>query len=155
GFLGRAADPWLLQCAPEAADFQVTGLGLPADVSGPRFAGRRSLLERVSSRLEGVHRDRLLDDHDARARQAFDLIDSPQARRAFPSDREAPHLRDRYGRTRFGQSCLLARRLVEAGVPFVRVNWSRVPGAHNNGHWDTHGRNTAALRQLMPIMDQG
>src|SRR5207244_5930130 len=61
--------------------------------------------------------------------------------------------RDRYGRTNFGQSVLLARRLVEAGVPMVRVNWSRVPGAHNNGHWDTHSQNTNGLKQLMPIMD--
>ncbi len=65
-----------------------------------------------------------------------------------------PRLRDRYGRHRFGQSVLLARRLVESGVPLVRVNWTRVPGALNNGHWDTHSKNTAALKQLMPLMDQ-
>ncbi len=63
-------------------------------------------------------------------------------------------MRDRYGRGKFGQSVLLARRLVEAGVPMIRVNWSRVPGALNNGHWDTHSRNTDALKQLMPLMDQ-
>jgi uncharacterized protein (DUF1501 family) len=49
---------------------------------------------------------------------------------------------------------LLARRLVEAGVPLVRVNWTRVPGALNNGHWDTHSQNTKALKQLMPLLDQ-
>jgi uncharacterized protein (DUF1501 family) len=48
----------------------------------------------------------------------------------------------------------LARRLVEAGVPFIRVNWTRIAGAHNNGHWDTHTKNTEALKQLMPLMDQ-
>src|SRR5437899_9940443 len=62
-------------------------------------------------------------------------------------------MRERYGRTKFGQSMLLARRLVEAGVSLVRVNWSRVAGAHNNGHWDTHSQNTNGLKQLMPIMD--
>ena len=62
-------------------------------------------------------------------------------------------LRDRYGRSRFGQSCLLARRLVEAGVPLIRVNWTRVPNAPNNGHWDTHRSNTEGVKKLMPILD--
>ena len=61
--------------------------------------------------------------------------------------------RDRYGRTRFGQSCLLARRLVEAGVSLVRVNWTRVPNAPNNGHWDTHSQNTVAMKRLLPVLD--
>ena len=66
---------------------------------------------------------------------------------------EPEKLRDRYGRTRFGQSCLLARRLVEAGVPLVRVNWSRVPKALNNGTWDTHKENSKGVKELMPIVD--
>ena len=64
-------------------------------------------------------------------------------------------MRDRYGRHQFGQSVLLARRLVEAGVSLVRVNWTRIKGALNNGTWDTHGKNTEALKTaLMPRMDQ-
>jgi uncharacterized protein (DUF1501 family) len=82
------------------------------------------------------------------------MIASGQGRRAFNLDLESPQIRDRSGRTRFGQSTLLARRLVEAGVPFVRVNWTRVKGAVNNGHWDTHSKNTEGHKQLMPIMDQ-
>lgn len=53
----------------------------------------------------------------------------------------------------FGQSCLLARRLVESGVPLIRVNWTRVSNAPNNGHWDTHSKNTEGVRKLMPILD--
>jgi hypothetical protein len=154
GFLGRAADPWLLTCTPEAADFQVPGLGLPPDISGGRFEGRTSLLERVDRGLDGLANSAELGLFDAQQRQALELIAGSQARRAFNLREEPARLRDRYGRTRFGQSCLLARRLVEAGVPLVRVNWTRVAGALNNGHWDTHSRNADALRQLMPIMDQ-
>jgi hypothetical protein len=154
GFLGRSADPWLLHCDPAASDFQVAGLSLPADVPAPRFGQRRTLLEQVNGRLDGVRRSGVLGHHDAKTQQAFDLISSPQARRAFDLGLESPKVRDRYGRDRFGQSALLARRLVEAGVPFLRVNWTRVRGALNNGHWDTHSRNTEGLKQLMPLMDQ-
>src|SRR5205807_3541700 len=68
-------------------------------------------------------------------------------------DSEGHLARDRYGRNIFGQSVLLARRLVEAGVPLVRVNWTRVPNAPNNGHWDTHSQNSAGMKRLMPILD--
>jgi hypothetical protein len=152
GFLGRSADPWLLSGDPSSPTFQVEGLGLPADVPPPRFAARRSLRARVDSHLGRA--DALLAAHGARTRQALDLIGSPAARKAFALDEEPGRLRDAYGRTRFGQSCLLARRLVEAGVPLVRVNWPRVAGAFNNGHWDTHSRNTGGLKQLMPILDR-
>jgi hypothetical protein len=154
GFLGRSADPWLLHGDPAAADFQIPGLSLPADLPGPRLDDRRGLLKAVNGHLDAVHRGGLLDVFDARTQQAFDLVSAPEARRAFRLDQEPPRLRDRYGRHRFGQSVLLARRLVEAGVPLVRVNWVRVPGALNNGHWDTHTKNTAALKQLLPLLDQ-
>src|SRR5262249_45252310 len=90
----------------------------------------------------------------AQQQQAVDLVAGAQARRAFRLDEEPAAVRDRYGRTTFGQSVLLARRLVEAGVSPVRVNWPPVPGAVNNRHLDTHSSNTAGCRQLMPIMDQ-
>jgi uncharacterized protein (DUF1501 family) len=112
------------------------------------------LRDAVNRRLDEVHRTGVLDDHESRTRQAFDLISSPRARRAFALDREPARLRERYGNNRFGQGVLLARRLVEAGVPLIRVNWTRVKGAVNNGHWDTHRKNTLGLKQLMPIMDR-
>ena len=153
GFLGRAYDPWLLTCEPESSKFQMTGLGLPDEVPPLRFDGRRSLLDQVNA-----HFDRLESGstqvHQARTRQAYELISSPAARKAFDLNAEDPRLRDRYGRTRFGQSCLLARRLVESGASLVRVNWTRVLGAPNNGSWDTHQKNSESVRKLMPVLDQ-
>jgi hypothetical protein len=151
GFLGQASDPWLLTCAPEAPDFRVPGLALPTEVPPVRFDGRRTLLDQVNQSLDTVDRSAFA----AQSQQAFDLIASSQSRQAFNIGDEPGAVRDRYGRTRFGQSLLLARRLVEAGVSMVRVNWTRVPNAPNNGHWDTHGQNTAGLKALMPIMDRG
>jgi uncharacterized protein (DUF1501 family) len=81
------------------------------------------------------------------------MISSPAAREAFDLDSEGTRTRDRYGRTRFGQSCLLARRLVLAGVPLVRVNWTRLANCPNNGHWDTHGQNSLAMKKMMPVLD--
>jgi hypothetical protein len=151
GFLGRAFDPWLLHGDPSAAGFQVDGLGLASEVSPERFAGRQALRERMDARFARLEAAAAV--HSARVQQAADLITSPAAKAAFDLGREHPRLRDRYGRTRFGQSCLLARRLVEAGVRLVRVNWTRVPNAPNNGHWDTHTRNTDGVKALMPILD--
>lgn len=153
GFLGRKFDPWVIECDP-SKPFQLPGTALPVDVPTLRFDERRSLLQQVDRHLSTVERQGLMGLHDTRTQQAFDLINSPSAKKAFALDDEGPKVRDRYGRTRFGQSCLLARRLVEAGVPLVRVNWSRVAGAPNGGHWDTHGQNTAGVKALMPILDQ-
>jgi hypothetical protein len=154
GFLGRAADPWLLTCDPAAADFQVPGLGLPGDVNADRFSGRTSLLREVDRGLDGLERAANLNLFDAQHQQAVDLVAGARARRAFHLHEEPAAVRDRYGRTKFGQSVLLARRLVEAGVALVRVNWPRLPGALNNGHWDSHSQNANSMRQLMPVMDQ-
>jgi uncharacterized protein (DUF1501 family) len=154
GFLGRAADPWLLHCDPSAANFEIPGLTLPTDVPPLRFDDRRTLLEQVNGHIDQVQRGGSLGVYGSQSQQAFDLLASPASRRAFDINQESPKMRDRYGRNKFGQSVLLARRLVEAGVPLIRVNWTRVTGALNNGHWDTHGKNTEAMKQLMPLMDQ-
>jgi hypothetical protein len=153
GFLGRTGDPWLINCEPHNADFQIDGLRLPQDVTAARMDGRASLLSQVNQRLDGIVQAGNLGSFNAQQQQAIDLIAGSRARRAFNVHEEPASLRDRYGRTKFGQSMLLARRLVEAGVSLVRVNWSRIAGAHNNGHWDTHSQNTNGLKQLMPIMD--
>lgn len=145
GFLGRAADPWLVSCDPAQPHFAIPGLSLPNEVPAGRFVERRSLLEQMDRAAASAS--------DARTQQAFDMISSPIARRAFDLESEGTRSRDRYGRTRFGQSVLLARRLVEAGIPLVRVNWVRVPNAPNNGAWDTHAKNTEAVKRLMPILD--
>lgn len=150
GFLGRAADPWLLHGDPNDPAFRTPGLVLPDDIPTNRFDHRLDL----QVRIDQLAADPALAAHAARVRQAADLIAAPAARQAFDLSRELPAVRDRYGRTRFGQSGLLARRLVEAGVPFVRVNWTRVENAPNNGHWDTHQKNTESVKRLLPILDQ-
>src|SRR5262245_5479364 len=95
GFLGRTADPWLLTCDPNAPDFQVPGVDLPAELPPLRFDGRRSLLEQVNRHLESAERGGTMTRHDALGRQAFDLLRSAKGRRAFNLDEEAPAVRDR------------------------------------------------------------
>jgi hypothetical protein len=156
GFLGRAADPWLLTCDPSAADFQIPELSLPPELPPVRFDGRRSLLEEVNRRLDDVARTGAPARYDSQSRQVFDLLRSPRVRRAFDLGSEPPAVRDRYGRHKFAQGVLLARRLVEAGVPLIQVNWPRVAGDTNSSNplWDTHQRNSERLRTaLMPPMD--
>lgn len=168
GVLGRRCDPWLLTCDPSRPDFAIPDLTLPQDISRERFVVRRTLLEQLNA-APGRQR---MTDHDAqlarrieqsaatgefseKSRQAFDLLSGRAASTAFAIDREAAAVRDRYGRYRFGQSCLLARRLIEAGVSLVQVNWSRVDGGANNGTWDTHRDHCRSLKSfLMPMMDQ-
>jgi hypothetical protein len=156
GFLGRSADPWLLHCDPSHPDFQVPGVGLPADIPPVRLDGRRSLLEQVNHGLDAVDRGGTVARFDHRKLQAFELLRAGRARQAFALDREPTAVRDRYGRNRWGQSVLLARRLVEAGVALVQVNWTRLPGdTDDSPAWDTHNKNAARLKNnLMPPMDQ-
>ena len=115
---------------------------------------RRSLLEQV---------DRHLADHvsavefDRYKQPALELISGREARAAFDLHREPEAVRDRYGRTKWGQSVLLARRLIEAGVSLVQVNWaSHDKKLPNSGGWDTHLKHSESLKGwLMPMMDQG
>lgn len=156
GFLGRNADPWLLTCDPAAQSFRIPELTLPEDLPANRFDGRRSLLERVNGQLAAMETAGAPARYDLQSLQVFDLLRSPPVRRAFDLDAEPAAMRDRYGRTKVGQSVLLARRLVEAGVPFVHVNWPREPGDTNSSNplWDTHQKNAERLRTvLMPQFD--
>lgn len=153
GVLGRKYDPWLLTCDPAAATFKPPALTLPDEVPGRRFESRRSLLSELEQRrfpsgaAEGQYSDSV--------QQAFDVLATGATRRAFDLDLETPQTRDRYGRSRFAQSVLLARRLVEAGVSLVQINWTRIADQPNQGGWDTHATHNAACKNLlMPIMDQ-
>lgn len=156
GWLGRRADPWLLMCDPNAADFQVPGVSLPVELPDNRFDGRRTLLGAVDARLAALDGSGTLERWDHLNQQAVDTIRSSEARRAFRIDDEPAAVRERYGRHRFGQSVLLARRLIEAGVSLVQVNWTRSPDDKDvNPVWDTHTENAARLKSaLMPPMDQ-
>jgi hypothetical protein len=154
GFLGRSADPWRLHCDPSLPGFGIGGLEYPADVSPTRFAGRLTLLERVRGQVEALEGGAPAA-FDLRSRQALDLLQAGRGRRAFRLEEEPTRLRERYGMNRWGQSVLLARRLVEAGVSLVQVNWTRMPSdTADSPVWDTHAGNADRLKNaLMPIMD--
>ncbi|HEV3021734.1 MAG TPA: DUF1501 domain-containing protein [Pirellulales bacterium] len=147
GFLGGKYDPLFISKDPSAADFQP--LDRPSD-SADRIAGRRDLLAEVDRQrraLENVAAVRGFKDDYQRA---FSLVASPEARSAFDLSREPDAVRERYGRTAFGQGALLARRLVEAGVRLVTVNWAR-----DDAFWDTHKDNFKLLkRDLLPPFDR-
>ena len=143
GFLGRSADPWLLRCEPNAPAVRVPEFAMDANVSPDRFSERRDLLKRLDRDLAGLTATSLQS-------QAFDLLTSANARAAFDLTKETDATRDRYGRTHFGQSCLLARRLTEAGVPFVHVNWYRAPDEPpDNPCWDSHTDESKRLKEVL------
>src|SRR5262249_28180406 len=111
--------------------------------------------DKLDKRKDGLHAARALDDYRA---QAFAMLTSPSARKAFDLGREPDKVKRRYGLTRFGQSCLLARRLVEQGGPFVQVNWSDHVEAEEDagdGGWDHHYRNFQIMQDRhAPWLDQ-
>lgn len=153
GFLGMKNHPWLIHCDPSAETFEIKGMKLPNEVPPMRLDRRRSLLEQINRHY--AHQSHSMEQYDVHARKAIDLLTGSQARAAFEMKREPDRLRDRYGRSRFAQSVLLARRLVEAGASLVQVNWTRIKGKDNNGGWDTHKKHFPSLKGfLMPMMDQ-
>jgi hypothetical protein len=150
GWLGKAFDPFRIEANPNDSGFSVEGLGLPAGISPGRQFARRALLEQLAGITEGLGNRH--GSWDGFEQKALNALASSQARRAFEIEQEDPRLRDRYGRHIHGQCLLLARRLIEAGVGLVTVNW------HNDGRnfWDTHGDNFNQLKnRLMPPADQG
>jgi hypothetical protein len=150
GFLGKQHDPLFITKNPNAPDFRVDELQLPFDVPLARVADRRAILSglasysRLSDSIAAVH------GMDAYQQKAISLLTSPETQAAFNIQQEDPRLRDRYGRTTYGQSVLMARRLVEAGVRFITVYYS--PGI---GGWDTHKDNFSTLKDSrLPITDK-
>ena len=155
GVLGARFDPWLLTCDPSQAKFTVPDLSLPGELSSLRFERRLSLLDQVNRHLDGLSASPAVAGFNRQTQQALDLLGGVQARQAFDLTQESDATRDRYGRSRWAQSVLLARRLVEAGVSLVQINWCRVDGEPNGGSWDTHDKHNDLLqRYLMPWMDR-
>ena len=147
GFLGRSADPWLLNARLTPEGYRIQEIDLPADLDPARLGRRIGLLDRLQHGLDDLDRDAAAELLDGHTRRAFDLLGSSEARRAFRLDEEPEANRDRYGETPFGQGVLLARRLVEAGVRLVQVNWYR--GADEppaNPCWDSHVRSRPGSR---------
>jgi len=155
GILGQRCHPWLIHCDPSSADFSVPGLALPKELPTARVSDRRGLLADLNLQLDNLAASRAAEGYQVHAQKALDLLTSSQSRAAFELSHETDATRDRYGRSRFAQSVLLARRLVESGVSLVQVNWTRIKDQPNQGGWDTHSKHNESLQKLlMPMMDQ-
>jgi len=147
GFLGSAYQSFALQSDPNDRSFQVRAMTLPPGIDRARFDRRHALLQESERSFERLtERPDLLSSMDQNYRDAHQIILSPRTNAAFQMEQESERLRDRYGRTKLGQRCLLARRLIEAGVRFVTI--SEPVG------WDTHADNFNALRNNLPVVDR-
>jgi hypothetical protein len=155
GLLGRRFDPWLIHCDPSSPRFKIDALDPPDYVPPLRVTDRRTLRDQIDHHLDAVRSSGAFDRYETSTQKAFELVSSGAARSAFELNREPEKVRETYGRSRFAQSCLLARRLVEAGVSLVQINWTRIANLENQGGWDTHAKhNDSAKRFLMPMMDR-
>lgn len=143
-YLGVGYGPFMANGDPNAPGFQVPNLTLPAGVDPARFDDRRTLLSSFDSARRTAENAGLMDGLDKFSSQAYDLVTGPAARTAFDLSMEDPRLRDRYGRHQWGQSALMARRLVEAGVRFVTLTY---------GGWDWHSSLDKGMHNVLPILD--
>ncbi len=152
GILGPQWSPEFIECKPadNAKSFQLGGMYSPR-VSGEQMKQRVTLLDALGRSFEGAPRSATVQVHDRITQQAFELLTSGGARQAFNLHEEPDSVRDRYGRYPWGQSVLLGRRLIEAGVRFVTVNWPRIPGDRgvDNPLWDTHARNADRMEDVL------
>jgi hypothetical protein len=150
GILGQRYGPFLVNGDPTGPDFSIDALTLPADVGASRLQDRIRLQSALDRTGESIARS---SGVDAFNQQAFRLLQSPAARRAFHLASEPAAVRERYGWHHFGQSCLLARRLIEAGVPLVTVYWNS-PSLTTDQSWDTHGDTIRRMGDhLLPAFD--
>jgi len=156
GFLGRMWETERFVGDPASPTYHIEGLDATADLSPARLNRRRDLLAQVDTHFRTVERGGAVEAWDRLSQHAYELVTSGAARSAFDLRREPESVRDRYGRYSWGQSVLLARRLIEAGVRLVHVNWVREPGdsAVDNPMWDTHAQNADRLQDcLCPQFD--
>jgi hypothetical protein len=153
GWLGQSYAPFSLDGDLLRPDFRSEQFVLRADLPPNRVDDRRGLMRSVNRQAQSLERSLEADTHHERA---FRLLASPLARRAFDVSQEPDRVRDRYGRNLHGHSVLMARRLVEAGVPLVTVFYQNDPvGAEDSTCWDTHGGNFPLLKNLlMPVADR-
>jgi hypothetical protein len=153
-FLGKAYDPFFIGADPNRPDFRLPELSLPAALPLERLEDRRGLQRLIDRQADLLSWSETARGIDAFYARALTMLSRPKVRQAFDLTAEPGRLRDDYGRTTYGQSCLLARRLVEAGVRFVTVYYSPFIGGGNGG-WDTHGDNFNQLKKrLLPITDR-
>jgi len=144
GFLGTDYRVFATGGDPNSNMVRVEGLVAPGGVTDERAKQRQTLLQSVDTLAAGMESKKFAA-MDSYREQSYALI-LGEAKKAFDMSEEKPEVRDRYGRNQFGQSCLLARRLVERGVPFITIN---------SGGWDTHRDNFGRMKVLLPPLDQG
>jgi hypothetical protein len=161
GFLGRAYDPYYLYPPGDDMDMskmdriKIDDLRLRDEVSAHRLERRAKLRGQINSGMPALEKAIKKYDLNEYYDKALSLVISGRARDAFDLSKETPALRDRYGRTTFGQCCLLARRLIEAGTRFVEVNWPKVANSDNHS-WDVHtGLSKRMKDQAAPMFDAG
>jgi uncharacterized protein (DUF1501 family) len=161
GFLGRAYDPYYLYPPGDDMDMnkmdriKIDDLKLRDEVSSNRLERRAKLRDQIDAGMPDLEQAIKKYDLDEYYSKALSLVISGRARNAFDLAQEPATMRDRYGRNTFGQSCLLARRLIEAGTRFVEVNWPKVANSDNHS-WDTHAGLSKRLKnQAAPLLDAG
>lgn len=137
GFLGKAQDPFALMADPSQPNFKVPDLLPPTDMGTARLDRRKRMREIVDDAVKEFEASESAALLDSNFQAAFRMMSSPQAREAFDLSKEPQKVRDRYGMNRFGQCCLLSRRLVEAGVRFVTINTFLT--VFDEITWDIHG----------------
>jgi hypothetical protein len=145
GFLGARYQPFATGGDPGQSRFNVEGVVAPG-ISDERQRERRELLHKLDTLEHAMPADTQLVASEQCEKQAYDLI-LGDAGKVFDLSQEKDELRERYGRNTFGQSCLVARRLVERSVPYVTINYK--------GGWDTHKQNFQVMRRRLPEMDKG
>src|SRR6185312_6469359 len=161
GFLGRAYDPYYLYPAGDDMDMQkmsrikVDDLQLRPEVSSTRLERRAKLRDIIKDGMPAVEKATAKYDLDEYYDKALSLIISGRAREAFNLGAESAETKALYGNNTFGQSCLLARRLVEAGTRFVEINWPKVANSDNHS-FDVHAGLSARMKnQSAPMLDAG
>jgi len=145
GFLGPKFKPFATGGDPNASRFEVEGV-IARAISDDRQKARRELLEKMNTMGNAMEASPQVAAAEDAKKQAYELI-LGAGRDVFDLSKEKPELRDRYGRHTFGQDCLVARRLVETGVPYVVINYP--------GGWDTHKDHFLTMRRQAPQLDQG
>jgi hypothetical protein len=160
-FLGKVHDPLLFTQDPNSPDFALPELSLPSNLSYDRLKQRREIQRLIDTQSQLLEYSATAQGLDAYYERALTMLNSTRLRDAFNLSAEPEKLRDAYGRHTYGQSCLLARRLVEAGTKFVTVYFSDSIGGQSTtaGGWDTHGFNNTRMfpiieKRHLPITDQ-
>jgi len=156
-FLGKGHNPLFVNQDPNKTDFKLPELTLPENLSVERLETRRDMLKLIDDQSELLEMSLVAQGLDASYQKAVAMLTSPRFKQAFDLTKEDKKTRDAFGRTSYGQSCLLARRCVEAGAKFVNVYFARSIGGKGQG-WDYHGFKgedvPARLDELLPMTDQ-